>query len=83
MQQIIIIAIVGILTLETIPGWAITGTDNSYAPNVDPKTGDIRVPENYREWPTLGTWAHAKVEGGPELQEYHVVYTQPDTIAYY
>lgn len=83
MQQIIIIAIVGILTLETIPGWAITGTDNSYAPNVDPKTGDIRVPENYREWPTLGTWAHAKVEEGPGLQEYHVVYTQPNTIAYY
>jgi hypothetical protein len=83
MKRIIIIAIVGILTSGTFGGWAMTGDDNPYAHNVDPRTGDIRVPENYREWPTLGTWAHAKVEGGPGLQEYHVVYTQPETIKYY
>jgi len=83
MKRIIFIIIVGILTLGTFAGWAMTGNENPYARNVDPKTGDIRVPTHYREWPTLGTWAHAKVDGGPGVQEYHVVYTQPETIAYY
>ncbi|ULA62827.1 MAG: Putative Cytochrome P460 [Nitrospira sp.] len=60
-----------------------------FAPNVvDASTGAIRVPEGYRLWPTLGTWAHANTDNvletkGPGLHEYHVVYTQPETIAYY
>ena len=53
------------------------------APNVDLKTGAISVPEDYTKWPTLGTWAHANMEGAPGSHEYHVVYTQPETIAYY
>lgn len=60
-----------------------------FAPNVvEPSTGAIRVPEGYRLWPTLGTWAHANTGpilkmNGPGLHEYHVVYTQPETIAHY
>ncbi|WP_282012303.1 cytochrome P460 family protein [Nitrospina watsonii] len=54
-----------------------------FAPNVDMKTGDLRVPENYTRWSTLGTWAHAKMEGEPGSKEYHVVYTQPETIDHY
>lgn len=63
-----------------------------YAPNVDMKTGAIHVPEDYTRWATLGTWAHANTElkvseehpdGNPGSIEYHVVYTQPETIDYY
>lgn len=63
--------------------------DKPFAPNVvDAATGAIRVPEGYRLWPTLGTWAHANTDkalkaNGPGLHEYHVVYTQPETIAHY
>ena len=53
------------------------------APNVDLSAGTIRVPENYTQWATLGTWAHSKMEGEPGSHEYHVVYTQPETIDYY
>ncbi|WP_447963833.1 cytochrome P460 family protein [Nitrospira sp. Ecomares 2.1] len=83
MKQFVPMGIVLILGLGSLAGWAMTNEAKSFAPNVHPKTGAISVPENYREWPTLGTWAHAKVEGAPGLQEYHVVYTQPDTIKYY
>ncbi|HSF10232.1 MAG TPA: cytochrome P460 family protein [Nitrospirales bacterium] len=83
MKKFVTIGSVLILGLGSLAGWAMTDEGKPFAPNVDPKTGDISVPENYREWPTLGTWAHAKVEGAPGLQEYHVVYTQPDTIKYY
>lgn len=62
---------------------AASGALTAFPPNVDPDTGAIRVPNHYREWPTLGTWTHAKVDGPPGLQEYHVVYTQPETIRYY
>lgn len=54
-----------------------------FAPNVDLETGQIRVPENYTRWSTLGTWSHATTEGKPGAKEYHVVYTQPETIDYY
>ena len=83
MKKFVTIGTVLILGLGSLAGWAMTDEGKPFAPNVDPKTGAISVPENYREWPTLGTWAHAKVEGAPGLQEYHVVYTQPDTIKYY
>ena len=83
MKHVTIIAAITITGLIGVAGWAMANKEKVFAPNVDPATGAISVPENYREWPTLGTWAHAKVEGGPGLQEYHVVYTQPETIAYY
>lgn len=62
---------------------ATSQEDRSFAPNVNLETGQIRVPENYTRWPTLGTWSHAKTEGKPGAKEYHVVYTQPETIDYY
>lgn len=83
MKQITIIAAVLSLGLGSWAAWAMTNNEKSFAPNVDPATGAISVPANYTEWPTLGTWAHAKVDGEPGLREYHVVYTQPDTIKYY
>ena len=54
-----------------------------FAPNVDLKTGAINVPDNYTRWATLGTWAHSTMEGEPGSHEYHVVYTQPETIDYF
>ena len=54
-----------------------------FAPNVNMKTGAISVPENYTHWATLGTWAHANTKGDPGSKEYHIVYTQPETIDYY
>ncbi len=58
--------------------------EKPFVPNVDAKTGAINVPEDYTLWPTLGTWTHTKVEGGAaHIHEYHVVYTQPETIKYY
>ena len=67
---------------------AMVEGEKPFAPNVDVKTGAISVPENYTEWPTLGTWVHAhtgeKLEKmGPGAHEYHVVYTQPETLRYY
>jgi len=72
-----------ILVMGSVEGWPRTNDGKPFAPNVDLETGAISVPEDYTQWPTLGTWAHAKTKGGPSLQEYHVVYTQPETIRYY
>jgi len=84
------ILIVALLAVTAIPlVWAMTSEgDKPFAPNVDKKTGAIHVPENYTEWPTLGTWTHAHTDEklgkmGPGVHEYHVVYTQPDTITFY
>ena len=83
------------ILLTTILGISVIVMGHSkkpYAPNVDMKTGAIHVPENYTRWATLGTWAHANTElkatkdhpkGNPGSIEYHVVYTQPETIDYY
>ena len=71
-------------TLVAVLAVAATSQNSrSFAPNVNLETGQIRVPENYTRWPTLGTWSHAKTEGKPGAKEYHVVYTQPETIDYY
>jgi len=83
MKQLVIIGTLLFTGIGSWAGWAMTHETKTFAPNVHPETGAISVPEHYREWPTLGTWAHAKVEGSPGLQEYHVVYTQPETIKYY
>lgn len=83
MKQVVTIGTVLLLGLGSWAGLAMTNEPKPFAPNVHPETGAISVPDNYREWPTLGTWAHAKVDGEPGLQEYHVVYTQPETIKYY
>ena len=78
---------VWVLSLSVLVGalsMGMAGDDQVLAPNVDPLTGALHVPPNYTEWPTLGTWAHTKmVDGAPVIHEYHVVYTQPETITYY
>ncbi len=67
-----------------LAGVAFAENEKPFAPNVDMNTGAISVPEAYTLWPTLGTWSHVKVDGGaPNIHEYHVVYTQPETIKYY
>ncbi len=83
MKYLTIMAAVVVMGLLTWTGQAQAKEEKAVAPNVNPETGAISVPENYREWPTLGTWAHAKVDGPPGLQEYHTVYTQPETIRYF
>ena len=49
---------------------------------VDDK-GAIRVPDvDYRkDWVALGTWAVAAEEGSMGSQGFHIVYTQPETVA--
>lgn len=54
-----------------------------FAPNVDMETGAIRVPEDYTRWATLGTWSHSREGSSSGAHEFHVVYTQPETISYY
>ena len=72
------------LATMSLTGLAFAENEKSFASNVDMTTGAINVPEDYTLWPTLGTWTHAKVESGAvNIHEYHVVYTQPTTIAYY
>ena len=72
-----------ILVMVSLTGTAMGKEMKPVAPNVDLKTGAITVPEDYTKWATLGTWAHANMEGEPGSHEYHVDYTQPETIAYY
>ncbi|QPJ64012.1 MAG: cytochrome P460 family protein [Candidatus Nitrohelix vancouverensis] len=75
------------IALITIAGFmtaASVSAESAYAPNVNMKTGAIQVPEDYTSWATLGTWSHANEKGeAPGAQEFHVVYTQPETIEYY
>lgn len=83
MKNIITVALVLLVVAVLQVGNAWSEEMKPVAPNVDLKTGAISVPENYTRWPTLGTWAHANMEGEPGSHEYHVVYTQPETIDYY
>ncbi len=71
------------LTALSFTAVAVSEEMKPFAPNVDLETGAISVPEDYTRWATLGTWAHANMEGEPGSKEYHVVYTQPETIDYY
>lgn len=81
-NSMIAIATFFLVTL-TIAGTSMSKEMKLVAPNVDLETGAISVPEDYTRWATLGTWAHANTEGEPGSKEYHVVYTQPETIEYY
>ena len=84
MKHIKIVLLMSFLVTTGVVGGGIAGEEKPFAPNVDPKTGAISVPEDYTLWPTLGTWTHAKVDkGAANIHEYHVVYTQPETIEYY
>ena len=86
-QRMISIALSAVVAIPLI-GAVMSRGEQPFAPNVDMTTGAIQVPENYADWLTLGTWTHAHTDErlgkmGPGVHEYHVVYTQPETIAYY
>ena len=83
MRKFKVLTTILMIGLTNWAGWAMANNEKPFSSNVVSATGAINVLENYTEWPTLGTWAHAKVKGEPGLQEYHVVYTQPGTIKYY
>jgi len=74
--SILILTVISALT-------ALAHAEKPFAPNVNMNTGEIRVPNNYTQWATLGTWSHANTEKEPGAKEYHIVYTQPETIVYY
>jgi mono/diheme cytochrome c family protein len=55
-------------------------TTDTFSPYIDAK-GGIHIPMNYRtEWAFLGTWAVASKQEKGRIDEFHNVYTQPDTI---
>lgn len=88
MKRVTITLSVLFLAAMSLASMAQENGKKPFAPNVDLKTGAISVPENYTEWPTLGTWVHAHTgdgleKMGPGVHEYHVVYTQPETLRYY
>ncbi|GJL55378.1 MAG: hypothetical protein NPIRA02_25100 [Nitrospirales bacterium] len=84
MKRVLILVMGILVSLGNWAGGAMAKGETPFASNVNMKTGAISVPEDYTRWPTLGTWTHAKVdEGNANIHEYHVVYTQPTTIAYY
>jgi len=82
MKHTMIIMLAFLLLTFGLTGTAVSENMEPVAPNVDLKTGAISVPENYTRWATLGTWAHASKDGLGS-NEYHVVYTQPETIDFY
>ncbi|MGV7222332.1 MAG: cytochrome P460 family protein [Nitrospinales bacterium] len=82
-------ALILILTGMSAVGIVNGNEKTTFAPNVNMETGAINVPKDYTRWPTLGTWAHSNTKADdknviqPGSNEYHVVYTQPETIDYY
>jgi hypothetical protein len=88
MKHLTIMFCIVFLGAISMASLAQDGRETPYAPNVDEKTGAISVPADNTEWPALGTWAHANTGNlmgkmGPGVHEYHVVYTQPETLRYY
>lgn len=88
MKRVAIVASILFFAALTLISFAQDELPKPFAPNVDEDTGAIRVPENYTEWPTLGTWTLANTgelleKIGPGAGQYHVVYTQPETLRYY
>lgn len=84
MKKLKIMITLLMISLASWAGGVMAKEEKAFAPNVNPTTGAISVPEDYTLWPTLGSWTHAKVDGGAtNIHEYHVVYTQPETIEYY
>lgn len=56
-------------------------TAENFSPYVDAE-GTISLPEGFRDWAYLGTWSIADDEG-MGAAGFHVVYTQPETVAAY
>ena len=55
---------------------------DTYSPYVD-ADGTISIPSNFREWAYLGTWSIAGDDEAGGVADFHVVYTQPETIEAY
>ena len=89
MKQVWMFGVVAVVVATSVINGTAAGEEKSFVPAVvEASTGTIRVPEGYRTWPVLGTWAHAKTDKaleteGAGVHEYHVVYTQLGTIAHY
>lgn len=59
-------------------GGVLAQTANSFSPHVD-GAGRISLPEDFRSWAYLGSWA---IYGGEDgATGFHNVYTQPETVA--
>ncbi len=54
----------------------------AFSPYVD-DDGTISIPSNFREWAYLGTWSIAGDDEEGGAADFHVVYTQPETIEAY
>ncbi|MDR4487996.1 MAG: hypothetical protein R3B83_10825 [Nitrospirales bacterium] len=81
MKSVITMASILVLGLGSLAAWGMSKDDAPFASNVDASTGVIQVPANYPSGPPL---APGRMPGrDPGIQEFHVVYTQPETINYY
>ncbi len=54
----------------------------AFSPYVD-TDGTISIPPDFREWAYLGTWSIAGDDEEGGAADFHVVYTQPETIEAY
>ena len=54
----------------------------AFSPYVD-TDGTISMPSDFREWAYLGTWSIAGDDEEGGAADFHVVYTQPETIEAY
>ena len=55
---------------------------STFSPYVD-TDGTISMPSDFREWAYLGTWSIAGDDEEGGAADFHVVYTQPETIEAY
>ncbi len=78
-KKLVLVICGGLLMMGGLSG----ARPQMFAANVDPQSGAIQVPENYTQWATLGTWSHAGDGETPGAKEFHTVYTQPETVAFY
>lgn len=91
MKRITVVLAMVMVVAMSLTGWVMARDERvgegesepPFAPNVESRTGAMKVPENYTSWPVLGTWSLANTDETPGAREFHVVYTQPETIAYY
>ncbi len=61
---------------------ALGQSPGALSPYVD-ADGKISIPSDFREWAYLGTWSIAGDDEEGGAAEFHVVYTQPESIEAY
>ena len=57
-------------------------SQSAFSPYVD-ADGTISMPSDFREWAYLGTWSIAGDDEEGGAADFHVVYTQPETVEAY